>query len=95
MQAAKADNLRDLRRTVIASRGPSRIITIVNGGNSEIVRQDLNDLAATILRADNAVELLVQVEQARRGQLFGFLDAGYQWRQEGLLCARTGSPDRN
>ncbi len=89
-QAAKFDNLRDLRRVVNASLGPSQVIAITNGGDSEIVGRNLEDLAAAIFRADNAVELMVHEERARRGQLLGLLDAVRQWQREGRTFDSDG-----
>jgi phosphomannomutase len=89
-QAAKFDNLRDLRRVVNASLGPGQVITIANGGDSEIVSRNLGDLAVAIFRADNAVELMVHEERTRRGQLLGLLDAVRQWRREGRMFDPDG-----
>ena len=73
-----------------ASRGPGQVIAIVNGGDSEIVGRNLEDLAASIFRADNAVELMVHEERARRGQFLGLLDAVRQWRREGRTFDSNG-----
>ncbi len=89
-QAAKFDNLRDLRRVVNASLGPGQVIAIANGGDSEIVGRNLEDLAAAIFRADNPVELMVHEERARRGQLLGLLDAVRHWRRQGRTFDTDG-----
>jgi hypothetical protein len=83
MQAAKLDNLRDLRRVVDASLGPSQVIAITNEGDAKAVGQNLAELAAAIFRADNTVEIRVHEERTRRGQLLGILDAVRQWRLGG------------
>jgi hypothetical protein len=75
---------------VNASLGPGQVIAIVNGGDSEIVGRNLEDLAAAIFRADSAVELMVHEERARRGQFLGLLDALRQWRREGRTFDSDG-----
>ena len=89
-QAARLDNLRDLRRVVDASLGPGQVIAITNEGDSEAVGRNLTDLAAAIFRADNAVELKLHEERTRRGQLLGILDAVRQWRREGRTFDTQG-----
>jgi phosphomannomutase len=89
-QAAKIDNLGDLRRVVNASLGPGQVIAIANGGDSAIVSGNLGDMAAAIFRADNAVELMVHEERARRGQLLGLLDAVRHWRRDGRIFDPDG-----
>lgn len=85
-QAARLDNLDELRKIVDASEGPRQVLAIANGGDGPIVAAGLTALARDIFRADGATRVLVHEEKTRRGQLLGLLDALRSARTEGLVA---------
>ncbi|MAE77408.1 MAG: hypothetical protein CMJ85_11125 [Planctomycetes bacterium] len=72
---ASVTQLDALRRTVDESRGPSDVIAVSNGGDADLVRDQLSTLRRSLFRADGTTTVFVHEEQQRRGQLLGLLDA--------------------
>ncbi len=76
-------NLDDLRATVARSEGPREVVAIVNGGDGEIVRADLEGRRRSLFRDDGETRVFAHEEVARRGQWLGLLDA-LRHREEAL-----------